>query len=112
MLPMIIVLSSIFVIVNHNLRLILKTVTDNRPFERNNAKRLFIIGIVLIISSVVRKFIEGIFALAVIDMLKIENIDVNFTIDGAMLLFGFLILILAGVFQYGSYLQEEYDATL
>ena len=112
MLPMIIVLSSIFMIVNHNLRLILKTAADNSPFERNNAKRLFIIGIVLIISSVVWKFIEGRLALAVIDMLKIENIDVIFTIDGAMLLFGFLILILAGVFQYGSYLQEEYDATL
>jgi hypothetical protein len=112
MLPMIIVLSSIFMIVNHNFRLILKTVADNRPFERNNAKRLFIIGIVLIISSVVLKFIEARFAFAIIDMLKIENIDVNFTIDGAMLLTGFLILILAGVFQYGSYLQEEYDTTL
>lgn len=112
MLPVVIVISSIFVIVNHNLRLILKNVADNRPFKRNNAKRLFMIGIVLIISSVIRRFIEGIFVLAIINMLKIENIDVNFTIDGAMLLFGFLILILAGVFQYGSYLQEEYDATL
>jgi len=112
MLPMVIVISSIFVIVNHNLRLILKTIADNRPFERNNAKRLFIIGIVLIISSVVWKITEGIFALTVINTLNIENIDVTFTVDVAMLLTGFLILILAGVFQYGSYLQEEYNATL
>lgn len=112
MLPIVIVISSIFVIVNHNLRLILKTVADNRPFERNNAKRLFIIGIVLIISSVVWKITEGIFALTVINTLNIENIDVTFTVDVAMLLTGFLILILAGVFQYGSYLQEEYNATL
>ena len=112
MLPMVTVLFSMSIVISHNLRLILKTVTDDRPFEKNNAKRLFIISIVLIIGSVVWKIIEGIYALTIVNILKIESIDVNFTIDGVMLLTGFLILILAGVFRYGSYLQDEYDTTL
>src|SRR4030042_1844729 len=100
------------IVISHNLRLLLKTVANDRPFEKNNAKRLFIISIVLIIGSVVWKIIEGVYALTIVNILKIESIDVNFTIDGAMLLTGFLILILAGVFRYGSYLQDEYDTTL
>lgn len=111
-LPMTTVISLMFLIIVNNLRLILKTIANDCPFERSNSKRLLIIGIVLMIGSVVLNFVEGIVALAIIDMLKIKNIDVIFTVDGAMLLTGFLILILAGVFRYGSYLQEEYDATL
>ena len=112
MLPMVTVLFSMSIVISHNLRLILKTVANDRPFEKNNAKRLFIISIVLIIVSVVWKIIEGIYALTIVNILKIESIDVNFSIDGAMLLTGVLILILAGVFRYGSYLQDEYDTTL
>lgn len=112
MLPMITVLFSMAIVISHNLRLILKTVADDRPFEKNNAKRLFIISIVLIIGSAVWKIIEAIYALTIVNILKIASIDVNFSIDGAMLLTGFLILILAGVFRYGSYLQDEYDTTL
>jgi len=110
--PMTTVISLMLLIIAHNLRLILKTIAKDCPFERSNSKRLLIIGIVLMVGSVVLKFVEGIVVLAIIDMLKIKNIDVIFTVDGAMLLTGFLILILAGVFRYGSYLQEEYDATL
>lgn len=111
-LPMTTVISLMLLIIAHNLRLILKTIAKDCPFERSNSKRLLMIGIVLMVGSVVLKFVEGIVVLAIIDMLKIKNIDVIFTVDGAMLLTGFLILILAGVFRYGSYLQEEYDATL
>jgi len=62
--------------------------------------------------SVILKIAEGITAMAIIDSLEIKNVDVTFTVDGAMLLTGFLVLILAGIFRYGSYLQDEYDATL
>lgn len=112
LLLMVAVPSSILIIINHNLRLILKTVVNDRPFERNNAKRLFVIGIVLIASSVIWKTVEGLFILTAVNMMQFENIDINFTIDGTMLFTGFLILILAGIFRYGSYLQEEYDTTL
>lgn len=112
MLPTVTVISLICLIIVYNLRLILKTVVYDHPFEKNNPKRLLIIAIVFIAGSVILKIAEGITALAIIDMLKIKNVSVVFTIDGAMLLTGFLVLILAGVFRYGSYLQNEYDTTI
>ncbi len=111
-LPTVTVISLMFLLIVHNLRSILKTVADDHPFEKNNSRRLLIIGIILMAGSVILKIAEGITAMAIIDTLEIKNVDVVFTVDGAMLLTGFLVLILAGVFRYGSYLQDEYDATL
>lgn len=91
---------------------ILKTVENDRPFSEENSRGLTIIGIVLIIGSFVFKTAEGIVASAIIHTLDIQNINVNYSIDGFMMLSGFLMLILAGVFKYGNYLQQEYDATL
>jgi hypothetical protein len=49
---------------------------------------------------------------AMIQSFQITNLEINYTFDGTMLVTGFLILILAGVFKYGNFLQKEYDATL
>lgn len=111
-LPTVTVISLILLIIAHNLRLILKTIVNDHPFEKNNSKRLLIIGIVLMAGSVILKIAEGITAMAIINSLEIKNVDITLTVDGAMLLTGFLVLILAGIFRYGSYLQDEYDATL
>jgi len=111
-LPTVTVISLMLLLIAHNLRSILKTIANDHPFEKNNSKRLLIIGIVLMAGSVILKIAEGITAMAIIDSLEIKNVDVTFTVDGAMLLTGFLVLILAGIFRYGSYLQDEYDATL
>ena len=91
---------------------ILKTVESDRPFSEENSGRLTIIGFVLIIGSFVFKIAECIVANAMIHALNIQNVQVNYSADGFMMLTGFLILILAGVFKYGNYLQQEYDATL
>jgi FlaA1/EpsC-like NDP-sugar epimerase len=111
-LPTAVVTSLMFLIIAYNLRLILKTVADDHPFEKSNSKRLLIIGIVFIAGSIISGITEGITAQAVIDTLKIKNASAVFTINVAMLLTGFLILILAGIFRYGSYLQSEYDTTV
>jgi len=111
-LPAVTVISLIFIIIAHNLRLILKTIANDRPFEKSNSRRLLAIGIVLIAGSIILNIAEGITALAIINTLEIKNVDVVFTIDGAMLLIGILVMILAGIFRYGSYLQDEYDTTL
>lgn len=111
-LPTFMVNFSIAAIVSYNLKSILKTVAEDNPFERNNAKRFFVIGIVIIISSVVTDITKGIMAHNLIDWLNIENGNVTYTVNGGMLLAGLLILVLAGIFRYGTYLQEEYDATL
>ena len=91
---------------------ILKTVASSTPFEEKNSKRLQRIGIVLIIASVLFNNLCSSIFMKVIDILKIQHVNISFGADTFMLLTGFLMLILSGVFRYGSYLQSEYDSTL
>ncbi|HCX78807.1 MAG TPA: hypothetical protein DG577_05285 [Firmicutes bacterium] len=92
---------------------ILKTVKEDRPFADENAKRLMIIGIVLLNASWIFKVIETVTASVIITAFSIPNISISYNIvDSTILFMGLLVLILAGVFKYGSYLQNEYDATL
>lgn len=91
---------------------ILKTVKEDRPFAGENANRLVIIGIILLNAAWINKVIEAVTAYVTITTFRIPNVTIAFTIDTTMLFMGLLVLILAGVFKYGSYLQSEYDATL
>lgn len=85
-LPAVTVISLMLMIIAHNLKLVLKTIVKDRPFEKSNSKRLLVIGIVLIAGSIILNITEGITALAIINTLEIKNVDVVFTVDGAMLL--------------------------
>ena len=91
---------------------ILTTVIVDNPFEKGNSKNLTVISLVLIAGSFVVPFMEGRIATAIIQTLKIDSIHVSYSMDCNLLFTGILILILAGVFQYGNYLQEEVDSTL
>jgi hypothetical protein len=55
---------------------------------------------------------EGKIASTIIQTLQIAYIGIGYSINATLLATGILILILAGVFQYGNYLQEEVDSTL
>ena len=96
----------------YELKRILKNVVADNPFEKGNSKNLTVIAITLLVGSLLMPIFEGRIAMAVIDVLKISNFNTNFMIDWNLLMSGILILILAGVFQYGNYLQEEVDSTL
>ena len=96
----------------YELKRILKNVVADNPFEKGNSKNLTVIAITLLAGSLLMPIFEGRIAMAVIDVLKINNFNTNFMIDWNLLMSGILILILAGVFQYGNYLQEEVDSTL
>ena len=91
---------------------ILTTVIVDNPFEKGNSKNLTVISLVLIAGSFIVPFMEGRLATAIIQTLKIDSIHVSYSMDYNLLFTGILILILAGVFQYGNYLQEEVDSTL
>lgn len=91
---------------------ILKTVIGDNPFEKGNSKNLTVIALVLMAGSILVPIFEGRIATAIIDTFKISNINISYSLDGNLLFTGILILILAGVFQYGNYLQEEVDSTL
>jgi hypothetical protein len=101
-----------FAILSRKMSQILSTVESDSPFEKENAKRLSTIGWLLIIGSFVYQLANAYVAMAMIDTFKIYDLDVVVGVDNAMIITGFILLILSGVFKYGSYLQEEYDSTL
>jgi predicted metal-binding membrane protein len=71
-----------------------------------------VIALVLVAGSVIVPILQWRIAATVIQMLYINNMNATYSVDGNLLFTGILILILAGVFQYGNYLQEEVDSTL
>jgi Protein of unknown function (DUF2975) len=91
---------------------ILKSVVQDNPFEKGNSKNLTIIAISLIVGACIMPLLEGRIFSAIIRVLQISNINFSYSIDCTLLFTGIIILILAGVFQYGNYLQEEVDSTL
>jgi hypothetical protein len=101
-----------FAILCRKMSQILSTVESDSPFEKENAKRLSTIGWLLIIGSFVYQLANAYVAMAMIDTFKIYDLDVVVGVDNAMIITGFILLILSGVFKYGSYLQDEYDSTL
>ncbi len=111
-LLMVAVISVGFAILSRKMSQILKTVESDSPFEMENANRLSVIGWLLIIGSFVYQIANAYVAMAMIDTFGIHDLDVVVGVDNAMIITGFILLILSGVFRYGSYLQDEFDSTL
>lgn len=91
---------------------ILESVEQNTPFTEKNANGLQRIGLILIIGSFIIKFVKFITVSQIVNIIHLDNIDVNLGMDVNAILIGFLILILSGIFRYGSYLQREFDETV
>ena len=92
--------------------LILKSVEEDKPFTKENAKRILIIGIIFILSSFMIPAFEVFVARTMIDTLKIQNVSTNYTVNIILIVTGFMMFILSSIFKYGSYLQHEYDETV
>lgn len=106
------VLGGGFALIQWQLMGILETVLQDKPFAPANAGRIKVLGIILLAGSVLISVIRAVMAYAGIKTFAIANMDVAVTVDLSMLLIGLLLLVLAGVFRYGNYLQDEVDATL
>ncbi len=105
--------STVFSLVSLYLKGILFAVEKGHPFAPGNARRLSLIGIVLIISALLLPNLQAILVHTILHAANIDGMfSVNFTVNTAILFAGLLLLILSGIFRYGAYLQEEYDATL
>lgn len=102
----------ILAIIFRQLELILGTVKNDKPFTAENSRRLSIIGATLMIGAFVKRIGECLVAYNIINTLKLFDVNVNYSADSSMIITGFIVLILAGVFKYGSYLQNEYDSTV
>jgi hypothetical protein len=111
-IPAILLGASMLAIIIRQVINILRSVENDCPFEEKNSNRLSKIGTVMIVGSSVFNIAQYSIAKAVITNFQITNIEARYAFDGTMLITGFLILILAGVFKYGNFLQKEYDATL
>lgn len=107
-----VLLMPLLIIVVKQLIHILKSVENDIPFAKENAARISTVGVVLVLSSFLIPAFEFIVARAMIDLLKIQNISLNYSANFYLVLAGFLIFILSGIFRYGSYLQNEYDETI
>lgn len=94
------------------LSLMLKSTENGLPFAAENAKRLSVMGIAIIVMSVVYRIGEYITMQSVLKTINAQGMTAQLGIDTTGILMGVLLLILAGIFKYGSYLQEEYDTTL
>lgn len=106
------VICLILIPIFRQLTLILRSTKEGKPFAPENSRRLAIIGFSLIIGSIIIKTSEAIVAWQMVNNFKLNNLNVNFGIDINMFLVGFLVIILAGIFNYGCYLQSEYDTTV
>lgn len=91
---------------------ILKRVKEGHPFAQENAAKITAIAVITLAGSLVVNLIQAAMAFAGIMVFDIPNISVNISPNLGMIFMGLLLLILAGIFKYGSYLQDEVDATL
>lgn len=85
------------------------TAKDITPFIRDNAKSLKKLAYTIITYSVVADILANILCSAFV--INIVTVDLsNIHLTGVLV--GGLIFIIADIFQYGVYLQNEYDTTL
>lgn len=110
----------LFFITKH-LRNILANVVAKKPFSADSAKQVRYLGFWVMGSSL----LSGLGDLNTYYMFRMLDLETLITnaghfslkyniniIDMNILFVGFLILLLSRIFQYGNYLQEEFDATV
>lgn len=95
-----------------HMRMILKNVKDGNPFCEANVRSLSVIGFDLIVAAFVVNFAELILLNHLLDLIAIKSVHMNYSANVPYLLAGILVLILAGIFNYGRFLKSEYDATV
>lgn len=97
----------------YQLTKILKTVEEEHPFALENANRLNIIGMILILAAFAKEATSYYVLAVTVGLIDIPNLTVNYSlVDTSTVITGFLVLLLASIFKYGSYLQEEHDSTV
>lgn len=94
------------------LKLVIADVKQEVPFSEHNIICLKRLGYAYVISAVVLPMLNSGFMVYVVNLLDLFQANVNFQLSLQSLFIGVLILILAHVFEYGKYLQEDHDLTV
>ncbi len=88
-------------------------VKDGQIFEKSNAKILKVLGFGFLAASILLPVFNSISMRTLTNMLDLfQSVSYRFSIQWSHVFMGSLILILAYVFSYGTYLQEEHDLTV
>ena len=82
------------------------------PFNLQNSLILKSLGIGYFVASIVLKTYQSVVSNAAFQTVGIDQHGTAIGINLQYVFMGVLILILSYIFSYGSYLQEEHDATL
>ena len=94
------------------LKRVMKNVREKNPFSEDNANFLKTMGIAFLISAVVLPMLNSWLLMTTVNLFDIYEASVNFSLNLQAVFMGLLILILAYIFNYGAYLQEEHDMTV
>jgi hypothetical protein len=94
------------------LKRFMKDVKAKNPFNENNIKRLKTIAYLFIGGGIVLPVFSSLFSLQVMNIITQLDLSVNFSLNLTYIFIGLLILVLGYVFEYGTYLQEEYNETV
>lgn len=94
------------------LRAVLSNVKADRPFATANARYMAFAGWVVIGVSVTSIVGESVGVRVSFTAVDILGFKVGLSFDGTTLVVGMLLLVLAGVFRHGAYLQQEHDDTV
>jgi|GEM_PF-1715535 len=86
-------------------------VKEGTPFADENIHMMYHIGKVLVVLSLLFPVVSYPFAWKLAHELPLD-ITVNIEIQFGLLMIGLIVLLLASIFNYGAYLQEEYDQTV
>jgi len=111
-IPVILLNLVFYTIVSKQVIIILKSVTVDRSFDQQNSKSLFIISIAFIVGAFVINIAEGFAVRQVFTTFGNDNLGMNYSPNYSMLFTGILLIVLAGAFKYGNYLQDEFDETV
>ncbi|MGI6616176.1 MAG: DUF2975 domain-containing protein [Dethiobacteria bacterium] len=111
---LVLLLMFIGVLVLYQLRKIFATLTAGTPFTDENVGRIRIIGIALIAGALFESVIHILNGVYLSNILRMPGVEtgVNMKIDLTGVFMGVVVIILAEVFRYGAYLQEEQDLTV
>lgn len=102
----------LFLLVLSQLRVILKNVVNEKPFAEKNAKSIMNIGYVVMAGSIVIPITKAFLINKIIHAFNLSNVNVVYTINVEVLIIGILLLLVSAIFNYGAYLQQEYDTTI
>lgn len=85
------------------------------PFAPDNAGRIRAMGLLVIISTIVKSMLFTVIGMLLKDYVLVKGVELKArlgSLDLTGILLGLLILVLAEVFRYGAELQEERNLTV